>query len=120
MLENDLTKLGKEMQIALNKLVLQKVDNPVVVGLLIEGTKASTFKMDIAYNGQSRMVEPPPRADDIMLVPINMEKMLYKFNYIYEAVNVKNIPKLDASNYIRYPCGSQVSCTLLIILFTFV
>ncbi|CEP15876.1 hypothetical protein [Parasitella parasitica] len=42
---------------SLNKLVLQKVDNPVVVGLLIEGTKASTFKMDIAYNGQYRMVE---------------------------------------------------------------
>ncbi|CAO3629978.1 unnamed protein product [Mucor hiemalis] len=56
-LESDLTKLGKEMQIALNKLVLQKVDKPVVVGLLIEGTKASTFKMDIVYNGQYRMVE---------------------------------------------------------------
>lgn len=42
-LESDLTKLGKEMQIALNKLVLQKVDKPVAVGLLIEGKLKDTF-----------------------------------------------------------------------------
>ncbi|KAI7904958.1 uncharacterized protein BX663DRAFT_501159 [Cokeromyces recurvatus] len=120
-LENDLTKLGKEMQIALSKLVLQKVDNPVVVGLLIKGTKASTFKMDIAYNGQYRMVELSQfhllqeYTDDIMLVPIIMEKMFQiqaiikqTINNIYEAINDKNIPTLDASNYIRYPCGSPL------------
>lgn len=36
-LEKDLIKLGKEMQLALDKLVLYKVENPEVVGLLVEG-----------------------------------------------------------------------------------
>lgn len=35
--ESDLIKLGKEMQIAINKLVFQRVKNPQVVGILIQG-----------------------------------------------------------------------------------
>lgn len=34
--ESDLVKLGKEMQISINKLILQRVANPEVVGLLIK------------------------------------------------------------------------------------
>lgn len=37
-LEKDLIKLGKKMQIALNKLVAYRVENPVVMGFLVEGT----------------------------------------------------------------------------------
>jgi hypothetical protein len=33
---SDLVKLGKEMQIGINKLILQRVANPEVVGLLIK------------------------------------------------------------------------------------
>jgi hypothetical protein len=36
-LENDLIKLGKEMHTALNKLILNKVHNPEVIGLWVEG-----------------------------------------------------------------------------------
>ena len=36
-LESDTVKLGKEMQIAINKLILRKVKCPEVVGLLVEG-----------------------------------------------------------------------------------
>lgn len=36
-LEKNLIKLGKEMQLALDKLVLYKVENLEVVGLLVEG-----------------------------------------------------------------------------------
>lgn len=36
-LENDLIKLGKEMQIALDKLVMLKIKEPKVVGILVEG-----------------------------------------------------------------------------------
>lgn len=35
--ESDLVKLGKEMQIALNKLMFQGVVDPEVVGILVEG-----------------------------------------------------------------------------------
>lgn len=36
--ESDLIKLGKQMQVALNKMVLKKVQSPEVVGLLVQGT----------------------------------------------------------------------------------
>lgn len=36
-LEDDIVKLGKEMQLALNKLVRLKVVNPELVGLLLNG-----------------------------------------------------------------------------------
>lgn len=36
-LETDLVKLGKEMQVALHKLIEKKVESPEVVALLIEG-----------------------------------------------------------------------------------
>jgi hypothetical protein len=36
-LGDDIVKLGKEMQIALNKLVKRRVRNPEIVGILING-----------------------------------------------------------------------------------
>lgn len=35
-LESDLIKLGKEMQIALDKLVMLKIKEPEIVGILVE------------------------------------------------------------------------------------
>jgi hypothetical protein len=34
---SDLIKLGKEMQVAINKLVIRRVTNPEVVGMVVEG-----------------------------------------------------------------------------------
>ncbi|CAO3682352.1 unnamed protein product [Rhizopus stolonifer] len=115
--EKDLVKLGKEMQIALNKLVLHKVNNPVVVGLLIEGTKAVVFRMDLAYNGQYRMVELSRfhflcnYVDDIWLVPAIMEKfhqihmiIQQTLQNLYQAIQNEDNSR-DISSYIRLPCG---------------
>ncbi|CAO3660894.1 unnamed protein product [Rhizopus stolonifer] len=56
-LETDLVKLGKEMKLALDKLIEKKVKNPEIIALLVEGYKATAFKMDLRYNGQYRMIE---------------------------------------------------------------
>ncbi|KAG1048970.1 hypothetical protein G6F43_008679 [Rhizopus delemar] len=80
-LESNLVKLDKEMQIALNKSILRKVASPEVVGLLIEGYTATTYKMDLKFNGQYRMMELSrfhfvrECIDDILLVPAVMEKL---------------------------------------------
>lgn len=42
-LEKVLVKLGKEMQLALNKLLTHNVKNPEVLGLLVEGKNIQSF-----------------------------------------------------------------------------
>lgn len=44
-IENDLLKLGKELQVALNKLIVFGVHNPVVPGLHIEGKWTSLCQL---------------------------------------------------------------------------
>jgi hypothetical protein len=99
--ESDLVKLGKEMQIALNKLVLKKIKNPEVVGMVVEGKindlieihscthitilqidhTAIVFKMDLVFNGQYRMAELfkfrffSGKTDEILLLPDVLEKL---------------------------------------------
>lgn len=46
-LEKDLVKLGKEMQLALNKLIIYKVQNPTVMGLLVEGNIRLFYLFDL-------------------------------------------------------------------------
>jgi hypothetical protein len=43
--EDDVVKLGKEMQIALNKLVKMKVKSPEIVGILVEGEFCSALML---------------------------------------------------------------------------
>jgi hypothetical protein len=45
--EKDLVKLGKEMQLAIDKLIIYKVENPEVVGLLVEGKSNSVLYLVI-------------------------------------------------------------------------
>ncbi|KAI9469061.1 MAG: hypothetical protein EXX96DRAFT_492388, partial [Benjaminiella poitrasii] len=40
-LEKALLKLGKEIQLTLDKLITYKIENPEVIGLLIEGKSRS-------------------------------------------------------------------------------
>ncbi|CAO3704078.1 unnamed protein product [Rhizopus stolonifer] len=74
-------ELGKEMKLAIDKLVVYKVENPEIVGLLVEGVKVTAFKMDLAYNGQYRMLEMGQffvfrdNVNDIMLLPSIMQKL---------------------------------------------
>ncbi|EPB88138.1 hypothetical protein HMPREF1544_05082 [Mucor circinelloides 1006PhL] len=120
-LEVDIVKLGKEMQLALNKLIEKKVKDPEVVALLVEGYKVTTFKMDLQYNGQYRMIELNSffivrnNIDDIMLVPSIIEKM-YQLKAIiqgtlerlYKAIQGQENAE-DRRSYRREACGSPVA-----------
>ncbi|CAO3651083.1 unnamed protein product [Mucor hiemalis] len=81
--ETDLVKLGKEMQLALNKLVLYRADSPEVVGILVEGYVATSYKMDLAFNGQYRMVKVNSSrfinddSNDIMILPSVLESLIH-------------------------------------------
>lgn len=46
-LESDKVKLGKEMRLMYNRLVIFGVSNQVVCGILVENHTISTFKMDM-------------------------------------------------------------------------
>ncbi|KAG2226918.1 hypothetical protein INT45_010197 [Circinella minor] len=53
--ESDLVKLGKEMKIGVEKLVNEGVEEPEVVGIVVEGVEMTTYKLDLKYDGQYRM-----------------------------------------------------------------
>lgn len=56
--ETDLVKIGKQLKISLDKLMMQKVSNPEVVGIIIkEDHVATVFRMDLEFNGQYRMIK---------------------------------------------------------------
>ena len=55
--ESDTIKVGKQMALMLNKLIRQDVSYPVVGGILLEGLKMITFKMDLKYPKSYRMIE---------------------------------------------------------------
>ncbi|KAL9550585.1 hypothetical protein MBANPS3_004666 [Mucor bainieri] len=73
-LEKDLVKLGKEMQTAIDKLIMVGVENARVAGVHIEGMKATVYTRDLKFNGQYRMVKvsefnfPRHNVNDILLV----------------------------------------------------
>ncbi|KAI8637871.1 hypothetical protein BD408DRAFT_477957 [Parasitella parasitica] len=119
--ESDLVKMGKEMQISINKLILQKVTNPEVVGLLIkEDHVATAFKIDLKYNDQYRMMKISEfnfirtTSDDILLLPTIMEKLNQikaiisnTLKNLYEALGNKEDQE-DLTSYIRTPCTCPV------------
>ncbi|KAI9257971.1 hypothetical protein BDA99DRAFT_420922, partial [Phascolomyces articulosus] len=49
--ESYIIKLGKELEIAVDKLVNEEVDSPEVAGILVEGLDMTTYKLDLKYNG---------------------------------------------------------------------
>ena len=53
--ESDIIKLGKELKIAVDKLVNGGVDGAEVIGILVEGLKVMTYKMDLKYDGRYQM-----------------------------------------------------------------
>ncbi|KAG0176082.1 hypothetical protein DFQ29_006602 [Apophysomyces sp. BC1021] len=123
-LESDIVKLGKEMQIAVSKLVLKKVECPEVVGLLIEeGNTATAYKMDLQYNAQYRMVELSKfhfireNADDILLVPTILEKLKQlqmivarTMEKLYKAIDPQQQETpVDMTSNLRVPCGTPLA-----------
>ncbi|KAI9004915.1 hypothetical protein CLU79DRAFT_782039 [Phycomyces nitens] len=119
-LEKDLVKLGKEMQLALDKLAIFKVKDPVVVGLLVEGIEITSYKMDLKYNGQYRMIEMGQfyavrdNLVDVMLVPSIIQRM-NQVQQIIEEMSIKVFKAINGQEYgqdvttcMRTPCSSPV------------
>lgn len=55
--KSDLVKLGQEMRWALNKLIREGVQNPVVGGVLLCGFDMYTFKIELPYPNKYIMTE---------------------------------------------------------------
>ncbi|KAG1051327.1 hypothetical protein G6F43_006453 [Rhizopus delemar] len=113
--ESDTVKLGKEMKIALDKLMIKKVKNPEIVGIVVEDHTAIVFKMDLCYNGQYRMVELSKflffshMTDEILLLPDILEKLAQVKRIIGETVKkvyagIEEDDPEDHSNFIRATC----------------
>ncbi|KAL9553110.1 hypothetical protein MBANPS3_003453 [Mucor bainieri] len=83
-LEKDLVKLGKEMQAAIDKLIMVGVKNAQAAGIHIEGLKTTVYTMDLNFNGQYRMIKVSAfsflrhNVNDILLVSsiiLNMSRI---------------------------------------------
>ncbi|KAG0182405.1 hypothetical protein DFQ28_005997 [Apophysomyces sp. BC1034] len=124
-LECDLVKLGKELQLALNKLVGYGVDDPEVYGLLVEDDTATVLKLDIQYDGKYRMVEVSKTSafwefeDHVMLLPSMVEKPSHvqrlvdtQINKFYSVLNRKRSGARISSKqatFVRVPCQTPVA-----------
>ncbi|KAI7847469.1 hypothetical protein BDC45DRAFT_562282 [Circinella umbellata] len=56
-IESDRVKMGREMKWMLNDLLKKGVHDPVVGGILLEGYKMKTYKMDLRYPQVYRMIQ---------------------------------------------------------------
>ncbi|ORE02180.1 hypothetical protein BCV72DRAFT_252630 [Rhizopus microsporus var. microsporus] len=81
-LESDLVKLGKEIQLGLNKLVKRKVAYPKVAGLLLEGNRATAYKMDLLKFYLTR-----DNVDDALLTPTILEKLYQLQAIVQKTIN---------------------------------
>ncbi|KAI8364371.1 uncharacterized protein BYT42DRAFT_609025 [Radiomyces spectabilis] len=55
---NDLVKLGNELKFMLDAIIYDGADEAaLVVGILLEGVKCRTYKLDLDYNGVYRLIE---------------------------------------------------------------
>ncbi|CAO3610145.1 unnamed protein product [Mucor hiemalis] len=89
--ESDMVKLGKQMAWMLNMLIRQGVSHPVVGGILLEGFKMTTYKMDLQYPRTYRMIELASHnlfdnLQDISTLP----------SIISSVIQIKNIVKKTA------------------------
>ncbi|KAI9486922.1 MAG: hypothetical protein EXX96DRAFT_471779 [Benjaminiella poitrasii] len=119
-LEKGLVKLGKEMQLALNKLIIYKVQKPTVMGLLVEGLKMTAFRMDLEFDGQYRMLEIAQvflvrdNKCDILLVPTIMqvltqvkEEIEVTRTNLFKAIKGQGVTT-DEKGYMRKSCSSPL------------
>ncbi|KAI8381207.1 uncharacterized protein BYT42DRAFT_565680 [Radiomyces spectabilis] len=118
--ETDTIKLGKEMKLGIDKLVNRSVEDPMTVGMLVEGCHVKTYYMDLKFDGQYRMVEmaryklPGNRVDGLLIVPPVLESMKqmkliieHTMKSLYAAVKAGR-PKTPSglSGFVRSSCGS--------------
>ncbi|GAA5800827.1 hypothetical protein HPULCUR_006266 [Helicostylum pulchrum] len=121
-LENDMIKLGKEMKLAVDKLITHKVDSPEIIGLLIRGLNVTVMKMDLQYNGQYRLIEISTfflvrdTIDDIMLIPSIIQKLDQvrqiiqdTMEKIYKAIRKELCSTRVNNTFMRKGCHSPVT-----------
>ncbi|GAA5802401.1 hypothetical protein HPULCUR_007866 [Helicostylum pulchrum] len=121
-LENDMVKLGKEMKLAVDKLITYKVDSPEITGLLIRGLNVTVMKMNLQYNGQYRLIEISTfflvrdTIDDIMLIPSIVQKLDQvrqivqdTMENVYEAIRKELCSTRVNNTFMRKDCHSPVT-----------
>ncbi|KAI9271559.1 hypothetical protein BDA99DRAFT_500379 [Phascolomyces articulosus] len=54
---HDLQKLGRELKIMIDALVTAKVANPIVCGIVVEGSSVRTYMLQLRYNGIYEMIQ---------------------------------------------------------------
>ncbi|KAG0176232.1 hypothetical protein DFQ28_009010 [Apophysomyces sp. BC1034] len=54
--ESNLVNIGKEMEWMMNRLVQRGVQEPVIGGILVQGFKMMTYKMNLQFPNVYRMV----------------------------------------------------------------
>ncbi|KAF7723503.1 hypothetical protein EC973_001878 [Apophysomyces ossiformis] len=118
------SSFGKEMQIALNKLVLEGVSSPEVVGLLVEGVHVCMYKMNLPYDGQYHLVQlsefnlPRNGNDDLLLIPTVVENLHQlrrivskNLDKLYDSISMKeqgSSQVSDQQQFMRQSCGTPV------------
>ncbi|KAI8381205.1 uncharacterized protein BYT42DRAFT_613006 [Radiomyces spectabilis] len=118
--ETDTIKLGKEMKLGIDKLVDEGVEDPMTVGMIVEGCHAKTYYMDLRFDGLYRMVEicqfdlPTNRGDELLLVPPVLERL--KQMKVMTEQTIKNIHAAvdparlktpsEALGFLRLSCGT--------------
>ncbi|KAI8093959.1 hypothetical protein BDF21DRAFT_331253 [Thamnidium elegans] len=120
--ENDMIKIGKEMKLALDKMVAYKMDSPEVIGLLIRGLKATVLKTDLVYNGQYRLIEISTffivrdTVEDLMLIPGIIQKLDQArqiihgtIEKVYKTIRKENGTTQDNNVFMRKVCQSPVT-----------
>ncbi|ORY99348.1 hypothetical protein BCR43DRAFT_226812 [Syncephalastrum racemosum] len=79
--ESDLVKIGKELRLMLNRLILLGTPDPVVCGILVEGFNMTTFTMDLPAPQLYRMqmlAQTPifRRRTDFVCIPALLSRLV--------------------------------------------
>ncbi|KAL9541102.1 hypothetical protein MBANPS3_009311 [Mucor bainieri] len=83
--ESDLVKLGRQMQSTYNDLVNDRLGNPTVCGIRSEGTRLTTYCMDMPSPNMYRMM----KLAEISLYE-NIEQLILLPNIIMKLLQLKN------------------------------
>ncbi|KAG0190282.1 hypothetical protein DFQ28_002264 [Apophysomyces sp. BC1034] len=90
--ESDLVRLGKQLQIIIDKQVLYGVPNPVAMGVLVRGLEIKFFRMTLDGNGLYFHVELATlylmrSPSDAPLIPAILERFLQLKAIVQESVD---------------------------------
>ncbi|ORX56916.1 hypothetical protein DM01DRAFT_299896 [Hesseltinella vesiculosa] len=106
--ESDLVKLGKELKVMYNQLVVQRVSSPVVCGILIDGFQLSTYTFDLAAPIVYRMyrvceVQLFQNIMQLMTLPVILNRIVQLKNIVMET------SKKSKQASIEKHCGQNLS-----------